>query len=85
MTRFVQCVKMPMFILSQGVFKYLPVLAEFSGVEWGCQRLCDKSNDKLYAPPQLLPYQQYKKERQETHEEWMTNIGNCCVVQENVS
>ena len=65
--------------------KYLLVLAEISGVEWGCQRLYDKSNDKLYAPAQLLPYQQYKKERQETHEEWMTNIKNCCVVQEKVS
>ena len=41
--------------------KYLPVLAEFSGLEWGWQLLYDKNSGMLYAPPQLLPYEEYKR------------------------
>ena len=71
MTRFVQCVKMPIFILYQGVFKWLASIYQpwqssvgLSGVGQG---LYDKNSVKLYAPAQLLPYEQKHKRKDKKH------------------
>ena len=54
--------------------KYLPALAEFSGVEWGCQGLYDKSNDKLYASAQLLPHSIYEQKYKRKDKKYMRNV-----------
>ena len=75
MTCFVQCVKMPIFILSQGIFKWLASIyqpwqssVDLSGVG---QELHDKTVTGCMHPLSSYHIAQYKsqKERQETHEE----------------
>ena len=72
-TRFIICMKMPIFVLSQDVFKWLASIyqswqssVDLSGVE---QWLYDKNSDKLSPSAQLLPYEQkYKRKDKKTHE-----------------
>ena len=60
-----------MFILSQGIFKSLASIyqswqssVDLSGVgQW----LHGKNSDKLYAPAQLLPYEQKYKRKDKKH------------------
>ena len=54
--------------------KYLPILAEFSGLEWSWQLLYDKNNGMLYPPAQLLPYEQKYKRKDKKHmrDVWQT-------------
>ena len=89
MTRFIICMKMPMFILSQDVFKWPASIYQswqssvvLSGVGQG---LYDKNSGKLYVPAQFLSYEEYKrKDKKHMRNEWL-KIGNCCAVQEDVS
>ena len=71
MTRFIICMKMPMFILSQCIFKQPASIyqswqssVDLSGVGQG---LYDKSSDKLCAPAQLLLYEQKYKRKDKKH------------------
>ena len=61
MTRFIICMKMPIFVLSQDVFKWLASIYQSwqSSVDLSGdgQWLYDKDSDKLYVPAQLLPYE----------------------------
>ena len=77
MTRFAQCVKMPIFILSQGIFKPLASIYQswqssvgLSGVG---QDLYGKSSGMLYASTQLLPHSTHEQKYKRKDKKHMLN------------